>query len=95
MSPVLFAGRAGAQFALARYRAKKGLDTNFDMNEELLDMLAQRLDLLEEKSSLDPDLVDDPEDRKSVDLPERADFADFSPNVTESARACTYILSTE
>ena len=61
---------------MARYRAKRGLDTNFDNNPELVNMLSERLDLLEEKSALDPDLCEDPDDRNwSGDkLPDWWDF---------------------
>ena len=34
----------------ARFRAKNGLDTNFDTNDDLIKMLSDRLALLENKS---------------------------------------------
>lgn len=63
------------------FRAKNGLDTNFDMNVDLVNMLSDRIDLLEEKSKLDPDLCED--DRHLVDLTARADHYDCSPNVRD------------
>merc|ERR1719265_758269 len=42
---------------LRMYRAKKGFDTYFDNNEELLNQLFDYLHILEEGMILDPDLI--------------------------------------
>lgn len=67
--------------SIRMYRAKNGLDTNIDENKELLAMLEKRIEMLEEKSQLDPDLFDG--DRTLVDLPDAPMHADFSPNVRD------------
>lgn len=67
--------------SIRMYRAKNGLDTNFDMNADLVSMLGDRIDLLEEKSKLDPDLCED--GRDVLDLANRGDYAELSPNVRD------------
>jgi centrosomal protein CEP76 len=69
--------------SISMFRAKNGLDTYFDTNDDLIRMLMDRLKLLEDKSMLDPDCCDsDFATRQTyLDLPERAEHYESSPDM--------------
>ena len=74
------------------YRAKNGLDTNFDGNDDLIRMLSERLALLEKKSELDPDCCDaDMKTRQTmIDLPQRAEHFSSSADIKNKATGKKY-----
>jgi len=72
--------------SISMFRAKNGLDTNFDTNDDLIKMLSDRLKLLEDKSMVDPDCCDEDSVTRQtfLDLPERAEHYQSSPDIKNS-----------
>merc|ERR1711964_362556 len=44
--------------SIRMYRAKIGLDTNFDHNDELMKFMRDQIKILEDKSQIDPDFCE-------------------------------------
>jgi centrosomal protein CEP76 len=78
--------------SISMYRAKNGLDTNFDGNDDLIKMLSDRLALLEKKSELDPDCCDaDMKTRQTmIDLPQRAEHFSSSADIKNKVSGKKY-----
>merc|ERR1711865_699892 len=73
------------------HRAKQGLDTNFDEDHDLIKHLIARLDLMEEKSQVDPDqcgdYYDNDELRTELAMTKPSPDKDFGVDLPEKQTA--------